>query len=254
VQVKMSYYLHLSSNGSPRYFPANSPHNFKSKLPHKLNLGHGKFQVALSEISYIYSMKTLSEDLGENVLLFGDRSTNETSEIDVPTSHFTTVQHLVESINSAIPQRYRPSRLEFGSVSNRVRLVLSENIQLDLSSKLSEILGFGGQTSFNGCGDGGFLAENCPDLSAGCYFMYIYSDIVSPQIVGSELVPLLRKISLSGVENKVSTIAFHDPHYLPVSRSEVDTISVYLRNEYGADLLLDKGIVSLTLHVRRHNP
>ena len=163
------------------------------------------------------------------------------------------MQHLVQSINSAVPQRYRPSRLEFGNVLSRVRLVLPENIQLDLSSKLSEI-GFGGQTSFNGSGDEGFVAENCPDLSAGCHFMYIYSDIVSPQIVGSELVPLLRKISLSGVENKVSTIAFHDPHYLPVSRSEVDTISVYLRNEFGADLLLDKGMVSLTLHVACHNP
>jgi hypothetical protein len=248
----MSQYIHLSSSASAGYFSRNSLSRFTNKLAQKLHFIPEEFEVALAEVSYTYSMRTLNDERFENVLVFLNQNTNEQNEIEIPDIHFSSVEQLVEVINSIIPARYGISKFELDKTFNRVRVTLPEGVNLEISDTLSCILGFNGKKKFRGTVDTpGYTGEFSPDLNANNYYMFIHADIVTPQIVGSELLPLLRKITLSGQENQVTTISFQDRHYLPLSRSEIDEISIRLLDEVGEELTIHRGTVNLTLHFRR---
>ena len=81
--------------------------------------------------------------------------------------------------------------------------------------------------------------------------MFIYSDIIEPQIVGNSLVPLLRTINISGKDGEAITNNFHNPYYLKLSRYEVDVIAIVICNELGEELAMNKEQITLTLHFRR---
>jgi len=63
---KMSFFINLPSNGSQKYFSENRIANFRIKLPSKVILNPGEFEVALVEATYICSFKTLTGLNGDN--------------------------------------------------------------------------------------------------------------------------------------------------------------------------------------------
>lgn len=77
--------------------------------------------------------------------------------------------------------------------------------------------------------------------------MFIYSNLIEPQIVGSSIVPVLRMINITGTEGEAVTQRFSSPIDIPVCLCEFDTISMLLCDEFGEELPIDKGHV--TLHV-----
>jgi len=66
------------------------------------------------------------------------------------------------------------------------------------------------------------------------------------------MVPLLRMVNIG---NNGSTVSkqFQNPYYFPLSKSVVDTVGILLCDEYGDNLKLDKGPVTLTLHFRKRS-
>jgi hypothetical protein len=99
-------------------------------------------------------------------------------------------------------------------------------------------------------GPGLYEAKQPPDMLMGMYHIFIYCDIVEPQVVGDCLAPLLRMVNISGKEGEAVTQTFR-PYYLPLSRLEFDTIDILLCNEFGEEIQFDKGQTTLTLHFRK---
>jgi len=126
-------------------------------------------------------------------------------------------------------------------------------VALVISEKLSDILGFDGIKDFKHIGDkqSTFVVKFAPDILGRRYHMFIYTDIVETQTVGSSLVPLLRMINIRGSEGYVISNIFQNPYYLPLSRDEIEVISILLCNELGEELPMDKGPVTRTLHFRK---
>jgi hypothetical protein len=186
--------------------------------------------------------------------------------ITLPLIVYHNIQELIDMLNLLIPPNtkgQKPVQFENNSLKKTVKINIDPTSIIKISDKLSYILGFNGTLEFRGnesnlaqltAARTTFHSTVSSNLLAGAYHMFIYSDIIQPQVVGSELVPLFRIINLTENDNKVTTTRFVNPYYLPLARNIFDTISVVLCNEFGEELFIDKGQVTLTLHFRKNVP
>lgn len=246
----MSLYITLPSNGSQKLFPENKISSFKIKLPYKLRLDAGEYELGLTELTYVCSIKTFTGFDADNAVIWYGVNTGI---IHFPLIHYSSLKQLLTAINEEFVKTGINCFFTYKEVERRVIIEVPAEHGITIREKLSYILGFDGVCEFFAKGKQHefFSAKFGPDLNSGRYHMFIYADIVQPQIVGSSLVPLLRMVNLSGVENKAATQTFSHPWYLPISRTEIDIISIILCDEFGEELPIDRGIVSLTVHIRK---
>ena len=82
--------------------------------------------------------------------------------------------------------------------------------------------------------------------------MYIYSDIVKYQTVGDTEAPLLGVLPLQGQHNKQNFWSFNPLHYIPVNKSNTNTIHIKICTDTGDEFPFQKsGQVVCRLHFRR---
>lgn len=249
----MSFYVHLFSNGSSKYFPENRISLFRNKLPSSIECDKTKFEVALTEISYVKSFKqfNLLEDRLIRFSFVGD-----TKDIYIPNIHYSTIEQLIEEIKAVIPKTLNKDFIDFYKTKNRIVLnlpLITGLIYLRFSKKLSSALGFN-DLVFNVPLRGAkktslTIGEHAPNLNIDCSKILVYSDIIEDQIVSDSFVPLLRIIPLTGKENENITFSPR-PEYVDLNRSCVEVIKVFICNEFGEELMFMKGVLSLTLHFR----
>jgi len=248
----MAFYITLPSNGS-RYFPDNRAGDYKIKLPQKIRIPSNTYEVALAELTYICSMKTLTGCDEDNVIEYTGL---QGGYIDLPLLHYNSIQHLVTIINQHFEQHELPCSLFYSEGKCLISFQVGSGYSISISAKLSDILGYNGKTQFNSkepnqtTSPTFFFGNYRPDIQGGRHHMFIYCDIIDPQIVGSSLVPLLRMVNTAGTEGQAMTQTFSTPFYVPLSRSEFDTVSIRLCDEFGEELPIDKGHVTLSLHFR----
>lgn len=78
---------------------------------------------------------------------------------------------------------------------------------------------------------------------------YIYSDLVSPSIVGNTRANLLQCCPVSGSYGEMVRHQFNPVRYLDVMYEKVDTISIEILSEQGEPIRFSYGSVVLTLHI-----
>ena len=89
------------------------------------------------------------------------------------------------------------------------------------------------------------------DIQAGFHQLYIYCDVVKPQRIGNVHACFLEHISISK-ENKSLINKRPNPiHYLPLGRSWINSVHIYLRNELGEKIPFTQGKVLIKLHFKR---
>ena len=84
--------------------------------------------------------------------------------------------------------------------------------------------------------------------------MYVYCDIVEPQIVGDCLTPLLRVVNVEGNHDDVLVKSFDFPHYVPVSKRELSTIEINIKDDANRFVGFRYGKVVVKLHFRKRKP
>lgn len=250
----MAFYVTLPSNGS-QYFPENRAGNYKIKLPYKIRLSPKTFEVALTELTYICSLKTFTSSNYDNVIEYAGKIGGS---ISLPLLHYSNIEHLLHVINEEFERLDIPCNLHYSAVKSRVCFTVGNGFYVTISLKLSEILGFNGKTEYfseelDQVTSTFFYGRFRPDMCGGRYHMFIYCDVIEPQIVGSTIVPLLRMVNIIGEEGEAVTQRFSNPIYIPVSLSEFEIISILLCDEFGEELPIDKGQVTLTLHFKEKN-
>lgn len=248
----MSFYVHLFSNGSSNYFPENRISLFRNKLPKTVICDQNKIEVALTEISYVKSFKQFNS-LEDRLIRFS--YVGDVKDIHISNIHYGTIEQLIEEIKSSIPKTISKDIIDFYITKKRVVLNLSSItglLYLRLSKKLSSALGFD-DLVFNVPRRGNkselTVGEHAPNLNIDCSKIMVYSDIIEDQIVSDSYVPLLRVIPLTGNENENVTFSPR-PEYVDINRSSLDTIKVFICNEFGEELMFMKGVLSITLHFR----
>jgi len=87
----------------------------------------------------------------------------------------------------------------------------------------------------------------------GYHLMYVYSDIVTPYLVGDVQTPLLRTIAPSSKRDEMVTVTFTNPYYVPVARRGIDTIQILINSELGEPMPFIGGKSLVVLHFKRRN-
>jgi hypothetical protein len=250
----MSFYMTLPSNSSFSTFPNNSVSDFRTKLASRINLSSRIYEVAVTEVSYPTNILQFPKNYELGWIGLFDKSTSEFKKVFLTKESFSNPQELIENIHEVLHEEF-PNRTEFVLVyneeTNRIGLSVNENkYTIQFSEKLKSVLGLGEEVHnivfFHNVYNGKYPV----DLRAGTYTGYLYTDIIEPQIVGDNLIQLLRVFPFEGGANKLTSMVFQNPYYKRLSASEFDTIHVFLRNEVGERIVFASGILTVTLHFR----
>ena len=93
------------------------------------------------------------------------------------------------------------------------------------------------------------------DTSVQINHIYLYTDITKYVNVGEIVAPLLRIIPMQSYvgNNRMDhyTHIFSKPHYIPVSRQNIESIHIDLRNDLGENIPFIAGRSIVKLHFRR---
>ena len=81
--------------------------------------------------------------------------------------------------------------------------------------------------------------------------LFIYSDIVEPQVVGDVSAPLLRIVGVEHEQfNRTVVQTYSPPHYVSVLKRQFETIEMDIRDDTGARIPFQSGRVIVKLHFR----
>ena len=85
--------------------------------------------------------------------------------------------------------------------------------------------------------------------------LYLYTDIINYQYIGSQMRKLLRVITVNKNADTVNHMSFSDLHYLPVTMNRVDSIQLKLADDQGQPIRFgdETSRVIYTLHFRPIN-
>ena len=69
------------------------------------------------------------------------------------------------------------------------------------------------------------------DLEAGFHAMYLYTDIVEPQLVGDSTVSLLKVVKCSGEFGDNVSVKFPNLQYVPVNVKSFETVEIDIKDD-----------------------
>lgn len=260
--------VNLISSASMEYYPDNKLSKFRTVLPMKngLDLSSGAWEVALSEIVFPAMMNNIT-DGGEF------RFRNYVGDDSIPSQKIGNGSYRsVADVMDAMMDKYSPHYRTLGSLwtysVNPVTRILSIKLNNQtayleiISNDLSTMLGIPNNGQRLGVGP---HKSAFPVDMQRAYTMFVYTDIIEPQIVGDTLAPLLRSVAMYSSVQATSNNdilycrqtqivkAFDHLEFKRVSGTTINTILIELHNETGQLMqFIDIGRVSLTLLFRRN--
>ena len=97
--------------------------------------------------------------------------------------------------------------------------------------------------------------ERAYDIEAGIYAVYVYSDIVKPNLIGDTSARCLRVVSVPSEKQfgENCSMAFVNPSYLEVSNRRFKNIHVTLKDKTNENIPFQFGETLLKLHFRKKN-
>jgi len=241
------FYLWLPSNSSMDVFPSNTLTEFRVHLPQSIQL-KGDWEVALTEIQYPHSWQTVRKDPHNHIYL-GKQKFDEV--VIIPNGHYSTLRSVIDSMNNQVNKsRYKDkANFTYNDLTRKVTVDLEKGNQVFFGD-LSTMMGFGEKEIIKKT----TTAKREADLELGFHNLYIYCDLVQPQLVGDSQVPLIRVIPVEGNDGDRITARFTSPQYLPVSRKQFETVEINIKRDTGEKVPFQFGRVLVTLHFRRANP
>ena len=243
------FYLTLPSNASMDVFPNNKIGSYHVKFPQTFDL-NGEWEVGLYSISYPNTWYTLQKHQ-RNIYYSTDGGKNFWNSARVDYGYYTTIPELIKSINAAMKKELTNNNIAFSynPRTHKVKVTLAAKHHIYLREQLARILGFGGKDLKIR------KTQECPYVAELQIItsIYVYCDIVQPQIVGNTMVPLLRTIPVSGNPGDVITKTFTNIQYVPVQTKSFEDIEILLRADTGDPVPFERGKVIATLYFRKQS-
>ncbi|CAB4011694.1 Hypothetical predicted protein [Paramuricea clavata] len=236
------FYLTLPSNASLDVFPDNKTGSYLVKLPHPIDL-NGNWEVGLYSISYPNTWYTLR---AEDNHIYCSTDGHIFSPVMVDCGYYETVQDLIAAVNRTLEKKTgnRGIALAFDPRTTKMKVTISQRgYMLGLATKMSAMLGFGGiDMKIKKTTTSPYVADLL-DITT----VYIYCDIVRPQIVGDVSVHMLRTI------HDIVAKTFNNIQYVPVQTKSFEDIQILLRDGTGAPVPFERGTVIATLYFRKQS-
>ena len=176
------------------------------------------------------------------------------SVVDLDYGHYETIQDLIKNINSALTKYAGKGSivLSLNALTGKVKVQLkSKYYGLILYGKMSIILGFGApkeRAAIKKTSESPYVAD-LQIIST----IYVYNNIVQPQIVGDTSAKLLKTILVEGKYGDVITKTFTNIRYVPIQTKSFEDMEILLRTDTGEPVPFQRGKVVITLHFRQHS-
>ena len=250
----MSFYVTLPSNSSRREFPDNSLTHYTTKLRNPIKL-EGQYEVSLVEMIYPKNWKYRND---ANIRLYQNNNSNEFTIIKVQFFVNETLKELLARLNNLFSISDTAAEIEYHDQSGKIFILLPENAKLVFEDGIESVFGFN-NFEFTGSLKENkelivFYSENVVNSKLNnINSLYIYTDIVEYQIVGDVNAPLLQVVSTGNEANSLIEKIYDSPHYIPVMRSNIETIEIDIRSDLGEKIQFQSGQVIIKLHFRRKN-
>ena len=178
-------------------------------------------------------------DLDEKV------GTRELETRHIPVGCYESVPDILKAMTL---ERFKNKiTMTYSHVTKKVKVKTKNGASLIFDDNgLTRVLGFKPQVI-----DGEWSSPYVADLNSMFSLLYVYTDIVAPQIVGDTEAPLLRVVSVTGHDGDTVNVQYDRPHYVPVVRNCFNTIEVEVRLNSGDFVPFERGKLILVLHFRR---
>ena len=281
---KNNFYITLPSNSSMEYYADNTLAKYTTKLHQRVILDSDDWEVALVEIQYPSLFETISAH-DNNVWIqpyaVQEDGTLFAKQFVLPKGIYDNEETLAEKLTRELKNMV----IKFHTNMNRFIIQYNkkdvENVLL--SNDMAQLLGFAQPTVQNINGqfqppveatkyaisanevtynnvisvneDEIMIAEApYPPKLTHCSpsHLYIYTDIIEPNLVGDCIAPLLRiiKVEKQTTDTNIS-VSFTNPYYLPIMKREFDTIEINIRDDEGHLIPFVSGKLNVRLHFRR---
>lgn len=233
------FYITLPSNASATAFPKNKSSNFTVQLARALELS-GSWEVGLVEIQYPHSWNTLTAGG-----YFEIANEKKKWEFSLRNGYYNNIRQVLENMNKLMTAAEDPpmATLQYDPVARKIKFKGDGAYSILASDELANILGLKPQARFK-------KFPFAADVTGGFSTIFIYTDIVEPQIVGDFYVPLLRCVPVRGRDNDIITVTYDRPHYVPVSKHSISTITVEIKTDQNNHIRFNHGKVVIKLHFR----
>lgn len=250
------FYLTLPSNSSMDYYPNNTVANYMTHLPSSIHLSEGEWEIALVEAHYPCSFLTVGEDA--TIFIYTkSSSTNDKSILiasKVEPGNYKDINELLKTLNANAKMKLYSCEFEYDKEMGKIELISSSLAvaQIELSPTLALQMGY----DINNVDlIKHRKAVRPPNLLAGIpSHMYVYCDLVEPQLVGDTVASLIKIVNIDaknytyGAHNIVH---FNDPHYVPIMKSSFESVEIDLRNSTGQHLPFHFGTTCMKVHLRK---
>jgi hypothetical protein len=254
------FYITLPSNSKQ----SNTTSFFETTLPQQISL-EGNWECALVELIYPNNWDNVTTD--QNVVKFFDVKNNTRQIVKIPTARYESVTDLIQSINDCIVSVGRREKvnyaesisLYFNNLKRSVQVTLQNAnvVNFTFSDHIAYMLGFiPEQFKVSDPGDKTVIvAHHPPDILGGMHYLYIYCDILQPQIVGNTLAPLLGVVNVEGQYMQIVNRTYVAPHYIPVLKKCFNTIEINIKDDQNEFIKFGFGKTILKLHFKKvfHN-
>jgi len=229
------------------YFADNKISHFVTRLPSPIQL-KGEWEVGLVEFMYPHTWYNVNE---QNNLIGFDLGDGKELTRRIPAGCYETVTDILKAI--FIKDMQDKISFNFNAVTKRVRIKVKNNARVILHKGLAEILGFEPTviSSTNERGEAFMESPFAADPSAHFKVLFVYTDVVESQIVGDVLAPLLRIVHVTGIDGDLVNVQYDRPHYLPVSRKDIETLEIVIRTHTGDLTPFERGRSYVKLHFRQ---
>ena len=199
----------------------------------------------------------------ENLIL-KNKNNPEFKKVILPDTEFPNSTYVkmnnsfvVNDIKSTEKEYLQSPILKYGDESIYIQF-LNTNHTIQFTGQITEILKINDSEIFSSNkNEQNFIKINSKDkiyqnsLIELIGTLFIYTDIIDYQYVGSQRIPLLRNIVIDYDSTRKTTWAHYDnPHYLRVNKTEFRSILIDIRDDKGRKVLFDSGNINIKLHFR----
>ena len=240
------FYITLP-NEKGTLFPENTPSEYTTRLPRWIQL-NGEWMIGLHSISY--TRQYIVEHFDTPISFTNSGSNQKGGKLK---KYPTTIREYVTNINESLKGSVNNKEIEFKlELDGKVTISVSPGYQVVLTRDQAIILGFLNVDNEEEVKE--ISATETGEHQANLHrktSIFIYCDIVEPQIVGDKTIPLLGIVA-SDSSGKVyeKTYRGENIRYIPVQTRSFQNIKIHLRSSTYEPISFEHGRASVTLHLR----
>ncbi len=258
-----NFYVTLPSN--TKSFKKNTTAEFRVSLAKTIDLV-GDWECGLASIQYPYTWNTLVK---EKLTCYFTGITDPIN-LKIPDGNYSTITELLAILNYSYSEAIRKEenigvmsnyitwnseqafgalRIDYSNTLKRVEIHIDSKIikSMSICLHLQYVLGFKNNRFVLPY----TLADYPPDITGGFTDLYIYTDLIEPQIVGDSETQLLRIVPLRGEFGDVVVNDYTNIHYLNVLNKRFDSVEVSIKDHTSTPIHFQYGKTILKLHFRR---